>query len=147
MALLSTTLPMAELTVSMEDVSAEISIDCVESPICSTTSIRACCWTSKVTPVRTYFLNPETVTSRLYPPGCRESAEYFPEESERTSVRVFVPELTRTTRAWGTTAPDESLTVPVMPPVNDCANVGNASAQAKETNERILYIFTPPMSG
>ena len=62
-------------------------------------------------------------------------------------MRVFVAVLTITTCACGTTAPDESRTVPVMPPVNDCANAGNASAQTNETNERILYILTPTCDG
>ena len=87
-------------------------------------------------PSRIYLLNPVNSAVRRYVPGLSSGNSKFPRllvTAERATpvLMLVIPSL-----APGTTAPEESFTVPVMVPVGLCARTADVriAARSKETN-------------
>src|ERR1039458_5701296 len=70
-----------------------------------------------------YFLNPATLIERRYWPGIRFGNSKFPFDVVLAELTTFVPRFTHSTAAFGTMAPEESATRPIMrPPKGFCAS-------------------------
>jgi hypothetical protein len=76
----------------------------------------------------------------IYPVAHPLRLPTLPFTAGRISMQTFVPELRITSCACATTAPDESLTVPVIARVNDCAQAVRARIHNIQSPVRLLYI-------
>jgi hypothetical protein len=90
-------------------------------------------------------LKPVISVSTVYRPVGSEGAVYSPPASE-TIVRVSdVPSLRIVTFAPATTAPDESVTVPRMVPLTDCATaVATAATPISSAQHKSRSADLPP---
>jgi hypothetical protein len=113
------------------------------APTAIAMSTRAVSLTRTVMPSRVVVLNPESVALTLYCPGASSGTAKKPSAPVVTTRVWVVPWLTTSTVAPGMTAPDASVTMPVMPPVAcacaACAATSTASMTSiSSLNERAI---------
>ena len=82
----------------------------------------------------TSTLNPAAVTEMRYTPTGITGAKKLPLESVSNFKAWFVPALRISTEAFGTTAPDESVTVPRMLALSCCAKTNGVTSPKSKTN-------------